>query len=127
MARVFFTFNPMSALLFIGAVVIGIPAALIMLTMWLHVDSSEDAFIKDIESQIGPIHQPRDVVEDGKTLCDSFEHEAEGMPEFDEESRVHDIKVTDFGAVHGNDKEITANEAKVIVNAAEKHLCDASG
>ena len=34
MARVFFTFNPLSVLLAIGVVVIGIPAALIMLTSW---------------------------------------------------------------------------------------------
>lgn len=126
MARVFFTFNPMSVLLFIGAVVIGIPAALIMLTMWLHIDSSEDAFVEEVESQIGPLHQPRDVIKNGKDLCDSFEFEEDGLSEFDDESRAYDIRAMDFGAAHGDDKELTDKEARVIVKASEKHLCDAS-
>lgn len=126
MARVFFTFNPMSVLLAIGVVVIGIPAALIMLTTWLNLDSSEDAFIEEVESQIGPLHKPRDVVEDGKGLCESFEFEEDGMSEFDDESRAYDIRVMDFGAAHGPNTELTDKEARIIVKAAKEHLCDAS-
>lgn len=126
MARVFFTFNPLSVLLAIGVVVIGIPAALIMLTSWLHIDSSEDAFVEEVESQIGPLNKPRDVVKNGKDLCDSFEHEKDGMSEFDDESRAYDIRAMDFVSAHGSDKELTDKEARIIVKAAKKHLCDTS-
>ena len=127
MARAFFKFNPMPVVLFVGAVVIGVPAALIMLTTWLHIDSDEKAFVDEIESKIGPIDQPREVVKDGKDLCDSYEFESDGMSEFNDASRVHDIRVTDFGAVHGDrGTELTDKEALVIVKASKKHLCDTS-
>lgn len=73
MARTVFVFNIRPVILLIGAVLVGIPAALFMLIGWMTLDSSETAFIDEVEAEIGELEKPRDVVKDAKDLCDSFE------------------------------------------------------
>ena len=127
MARTVFVFNIRPVILLIGAVLVGIPAALFMLIGWMTLDSSETAFIDEVEAEIGQLEKPRDVVKDAKDLCDSFEFEADGLSGFDDDSRAYDIQATDFGAVHGDEEgELPKKDALVIVHAAEEHLCEAS-
>ena len=73
MARTVCVFNIRPVILLIGAVLVGIPAALFMLIGWMTLDSSETAFIDEVEAEIGELEKPRDVVKDAKDLCDSFE------------------------------------------------------
>ena len=73
MARTVFVFNIRPVILLIGAVLVGIPAALFMLIGWMTLDSSETAFIDEVEAEIGELEKPRVVVKDAKDLCDSFE------------------------------------------------------
>jgi hypothetical protein len=125
MARTVFVFRIWPVMLLLGAMLIGIPAALIMLFGWMNLDSSETAFIDEVEAEIGELHKPRDVVKNAKDLCSSFEFEAEGLSGFDDDSRAYDIQAKDFGSVHGDEEEeLPREDALTIVHAAEKHLCE---
>lgn len=61
-------FNAMPDLLVVVIVFVGVPASLVMLFMWLRLGPAEDAFINDVESEIGEVPMPRDVIKDGKDL-----------------------------------------------------------
>lgn len=111
-------------LLVFGLAFIAVPGMFFAFLMWLQFSPAEAAFIDEVESSLGELQHPRDVLDDAKRLCSSFEGEAEGYKEFNEESRIYSIRKSDNGAVHGEDgPELTEDEALVIIDAAEKHFC----